>query len=251
MYRKRNKGWKTLLEKVLWWQPVTLLVLMFILGACSYRSTLNKSFVSSSYGASNIDPIEGSDNSAESPSDNDSERIYQDKDGEAPLDGEALTAIMAGEYTSDTVYAADSNQAYDDTDSLVNISEMESIEVAIDATELFAVKEDGNYISKDDVALYIHEYGKLPSNYITKQQAEEQGWNSKEGNLDMMLPGMSIGGGHFGNYEGKLPEAQGRKYFECDIDYTGGYRNAKRIVYSNDGLIFYTEDHYNNFEQLY
>ena len=62
---------------------------------------------------------------------------------------------------------------------------------------------------------------------------------------------MSIGGSSFGNYEAKLPKANGRQYFECDIDYDGGYRNSKRLVYSNDGMIFYTEDHYENFEQLY
>ena len=62
---------------------------------------------------------------------------------------------------------------------------------------------------------------------------------------------MSIGGSAFGNYEGQLPKAKGRKYYECDIDYTGGYRNEKRLIYSNDGLVFYTQDHYKTFEQLY
>ena len=62
---------------------------------------------------------------------------------------------------------------------------------------------------------------------------------------------MSIGGSAFGNYEGNLPRASGRRYFECDIDYDGGYRGPKRLIYSNDGLVFYTEDHYKTFEQLY
>lgn len=114
-----------------------------------------------------------------------------------------------------------------------------------------AIDEDGTYTSKEDVALYIHTYGKLPKNYITKKEAEALGWDSSEGNLDEVAEGMSIGGDRFGNYEGQLPEADGRQYYECDIDYSGGYRNAKRIIYSNDGLIFYTEDHYNTFEQLY
>ena len=77
------------------------------------------------------------------------------------------------------------------------------------------------------------------------------GWDSSKGNLSDILPGMSIGGSAFGNYEGALPRANGRRYFECDIDYDGGYRGAKRLVYSNDGLVFYTEDHYNTFEQIY
>ena len=113
------------------------------------------------------------------------------------------------------------------------------------------IEEDGTYTSKDEVALYIHTYGKLPSNYITKKEAEDLGWKSYEGNLWEVAPGKSIGGSRFGNYEGLLPEAKGRKYYECDIDFDGGRRNAKRIVYSNDGLVFYTDDHYNTFEQLY
>lgn len=113
------------------------------------------------------------------------------------------------------------------------------------------IEESGTYTSKDQVALYLHTYGQLPENYITKRDAEDLGWDSKKGNLWEVAPGMSIGGSRFGNYEGALPDKKGRKYFECDIDYEGGYRGAKRLIYSDDGLIFYTEDHYNTFEQLY
>lgn len=118
-------------------------------------------------------------------------------------------------------------------------------------TEGIAVSEDGEYILRDEVALYLHEYGHLPGNYITKKEAQELGWDNKKGNLDEVAPGKSIGGSHFGNYEGALPEKKGRKYYECDLEYEGGYRGAKRLIYSNDGLIFYTEDHYQTFEQLY
>ena len=114
-----------------------------------------------------------------------------------------------------------------------------------------AIDEDGTYTSKEDVALYIHTYGKLPKNYITKSEAEALGWISSKGNLGRVAPGKSIGGDRFGNYEGQLPKARGRSYTECDIDFDGGYRNSKRIIFSNDGLIFYTEDHYETFEQLY
>lgn len=113
------------------------------------------------------------------------------------------------------------------------------------------IEESGSYTSKDEVALYLHVYGRLPDNYMTKQEALKLGWNNKEGNLWEVAPGMSIGGSRFGNYEGKLPDKKGRRYFECDIDFEGGYRGAKRLIYSDDGLIFYTEDHYNTFEQLY
>lgn len=114
-----------------------------------------------------------------------------------------------------------------------------------------SVEESGHYTSKEEVALYLHLYGRLPDNYLTKKEAESLGWDSRAGNLWEVAPGMSIGGSRFGNYEKALPEKKGRRYYECDIDYEGGYRGAKRIIYSDDGLIFYTEDHYKTFEQLY
>lgn len=113
------------------------------------------------------------------------------------------------------------------------------------------VKEDGVYTSKKKVALYIHTYNRLPKNYITKAQAQALGWDNTKGNLHAVAPGKSIGGDRFGNYEGQLPKDKGRRYTECDIDYKKGKRNAKRIVFSNDGLIFFTKDHYKTFEQLY
>lgn len=113
------------------------------------------------------------------------------------------------------------------------------------------VEESGEYTSKEEVAAYIYTYGHLPSNYITKKEAKALGWVSREGNLGEVAPGKSIGGDYFGNYEGVLPEKPGRNYYECDIDGDGGYRGASRIIYSDDGLIYYTEDHYESFELLY
>ena len=113
------------------------------------------------------------------------------------------------------------------------------------------VSEDGIYTSKEEVAYYIHIYDHLPDNYITKSEAKKLGWDNRDGNLQEVAPGKSIGGDYFSNYEGKLPKKSGRSYHECDIDYKGGYRNAKRLVYSNDGLIYYTGDHYEHFEKLY
>jgi guanyl-specific ribonuclease Sa len=116
--------------------------------------------------------------------------------------------------------------------------------------EAAAIDEDGIYDSKDEVALYIHTYGHLPSNYITKKEAEALGWQG--GSLNDYAPGKCIGGGHFGNYEGILPDAPGREWTECDID-TLNYksRGSRRIVFSNDGLIYYSGDHYKTFELLY
>ncbi len=112
------------------------------------------------------------------------------------------------------------------------------------------IDECGSYTSKEDVALYIHTYGCLPLNFMTKKEAEKLGWPG--GSLEPYAPGMCIGGNRFGNYEGLLPEKEGRTYTECDIDTLGAEkRGAKRIVFSNDGLIYYTDDHYESFELLY
>lgn len=113
------------------------------------------------------------------------------------------------------------------------------------------IKEDGYYTAKDEVALYLHTFGKLPYNFITKNEAMDKGWEASKGNLWDVTDKMSIGGDRFGNREGRLPDANGRKWFECDIDYKGGYRGEKRIVYSSDGLIYYTDDHYSTFKKLY
>ena len=113
-----------------------------------------------------------------------------------------------------------------------------------------AVTEDGVYDSKEEVALYLHSFGHLPSNYITKKEAESLGWSG--GYLEPYAPGKCIGGSRFGNYEGLLPDARGRSWTECDVDTLGARsRGAKRLVFSNDGLIYYTEDHYEHFELLY
>ena len=113
-----------------------------------------------------------------------------------------------------------------------------------------ALDEGGEYTSAEDVALYLHLYAHLPQNVITKTDARVLGWNG--GGLDDYADGKCIGGDRFGNYEGLLPDAPGREYHECDIDTLHAVsRGAKRIVYSNDGLIYYTEDHYESFILLY
>ncbi len=116
--------------------------------------------------------------------------------------------------------------------------------------EAALLPRDGSYTSKEDVSLYIYQYGCLPDNFITKREAEDLGWPG--GSLEPYAPGKCIGGSRFGNYEGLLPDAPGRSWTECDIDTLGARsRGAKRIVFSNDGLIYYTGDHYESFELLY
>ena len=120
--------------------------------------------------------------------------------------------------------------------------------ITSDSTSAVSVTEDGQYDSKDEVSAYLTEYGHLPSNYITKKQAHALGWQG--GSLEPYAPGCSIGGDRFGNYEGSLPQEKGRTWTECDIGYDGGYRGGERIVFSNDGLIYYTADHYATFDEV-
>lgn len=113
-----------------------------------------------------------------------------------------------------------------------------------------SIDENGSYDSAQEVAQYIATYGDLPDNYITKDEARELGWNG--GSVERYAPGMCIGGDRFSNREGLLPKEKGRTWTECDIDTLGeNGRGAKRIVYSNDGLIYYTDDHYESFERIY
>lgn len=145
----------------------------------------------------------------------------------------------------DTAFApAPTAAIYAETEA--SVSETEALPTETEA----AIDENGWYTSKEDVSLYIYTYDRLPENFITKAEARALGWEG--GGLDDYAPGMCIGGDRFGNYEGLLPDAPGRKWTECDIDTLGaGSRGAKRIVFSNDGLIYYTDDHYESFELLY
>lgn len=105
------------------------------------------------------------------------------------------------------------------------------------------------YYDVTNVVLYLEVYGELPPNYITKSQAQGLGWEG--GSVEKYQEGAAIGGDSFGNREGLLPEADGRRYTECDID-THNYnsRGSRRLVFSNDGLYFYTSDHYESFSEI-
>lgn len=236
-----NKENGSLLKKLLWWIPIIILGLMFALGACTRRenkivpdkntgqaeSTQSKSIAKESGTKQSVEIKETQGQKKHRQKNNKSKKRKNKK--------------QIQESVSESADETSSQEIESTQDSTVEAGENGSINV----------EENGNYTSKDDVALYIHTYGKLPLNYITKAKAQEMGWDPEKGNLSDVLPGMSIGGSAFGNYEGNLPRTTGRRYFECDIDYEGGYRGAKRLIYSNDGLVFYTEDHYKTFEQLY
>ena len=180
-----------------------------------------------------------------------------DETAETSRDGAGdETAEASRDSAGDETAEASRDGAGDETEEASSESEQEETsqddgnvpENSVSGEE--SLPEDGTYTAKDDVALYIHQYGKLPPNFITKKEAEKLGWEG--GSLEPYAPGKCIGGSRFGNYEGLLPEAEGRVYTECDIDTLGKQkRGAKRIVFSNDGLIYYTEDHYESFELLY
>ena len=162
------------------------------------------------------------------------------------------SAVSEAQVSQDTGEDADQGQElilYDDDDfqDSVYAEEEEQPEEEEESVQTAAIDEYGSYTTKDDVALYIHTFGKLPSNFITKKEAQKLGWSG--GSLEPFAPGKCIGGNYFGNYEGVLPEG---KYKECDIDTLGKKsRGAKRIIYSDDGRIYYTDDHYKSFTQLY
>lgn len=115
----------------------------------------------------------------------------------------------------------------------------------------YMVEYGFDYYSDGEIALYLHAFAQLPPNFITKNEAQDMGWSSRDGNLWEVAYGLCIGGDVFGNREGLLPKQSGRTYYECDANYDGGYRDAERLVFSDDGLIYYTGDHYESFELLY
>lgn len=152
----------------------------------------------------------------------------EEDDGEAPLPAAPEEAPVSKEDAApeDPGTTGDGEQLYADLDGL---------------------DEDGTYNSAEDVSLYLYTYGHLPENYITKNEARDLGWSG--GSVEKYAPGYAIGGDKFGNREGVLPDGT---YHECDIDTIGqNSRGAKRLVYADDGRIYYTEDHYETFTLLY
>ncbi|WP_405152748.1 ribonuclease [Paenibacillus sp. FSL K6-0108] len=122
---------------------------------------------------------------------------------------------------------------------------------SLETVSLNGLSQESSVLTKfDEVAKYISEHHELPENYITKKEARELGWEPSKGNLENVAPGKSIGGDVFQNREGLLPKKKGRTWYEADINYSGGTRGSDRILYSNDGLIYKTTDHYRTFEQM-
>lgn len=114
-------------------------------------------------------------------------------------------------------------------------------------TKIVGTATDLGYSGADAQIFY---FGKLPKYYISKKRARNLGWVDWKGNLHDVLPDMMIGGDVYKNREGKLPSSPDRLWYEADINYEKGHRNRERILYSNDGLIFVTYDHYQTFYEL-
>ncbi|WP_292194408.1 ribonuclease domain-containing protein [Butyrivibrio sp.] len=208
-----------------------LLFVMLTLFGCG-KSEISENAISSAASvAEKSEAVRENDTVSEKP-----ETIVESNKESAEAENDKKS--VAAEVASDSY---DSSVGAETTDSYDVVSADEDSSKAL-------IDEFGIYDSKDEVALYIVTYDKLPSNYITKKEAKKLGWSG--GSLESYAPGKCIGGDYFGNYEGNLPEDT--KYHECDIDTLGKKsRGAKRIVYSDDGYIYYTEDHYETFELLY
>ena len=125
-----------------------------------------------------------------------------------------------------------------------------SIVPSVNSRDLNKVAGKIDELTKEAVVLaYVKQNNHLPDYYITKKEARKRGWNPAEGNLCDVLPGKAIGGDIFTNREGQLPEKPGRTWYEADLNYHCAHRNADRLLFSNDGLLFVTKDHYKTFVQ--
>lgn len=165
-----------------------------------------------------------------------------------PLDEEELEALEEGNQGDDQFEVMDEDMLVDDPE--VELEES-SEETNKEASKEAKLERTGIYTDKDDVIRYIHEYGHLPSNYITKKEARDLGWSDGADNLSDVAPGKNIGGDEYNNADKMLPEEEGRVFYECDVNVEPGERGEEKVIYTNDGQIFYTGDNMETFEQVY
>ena len=132
-------------------------------------------------------------------------------------------------------------------------SDYEVEQNAVDSEEQTEVETEFELPVTDpqQIVNYLDIYGELPENFITKNEAKALGWDSRYNYVGEVAPGKSIGGDRFGNYEGQLPEKKGRKWYECDANYKGKKRGKQRVLFSSDGLYYYTDDHYQTFTEMF
>ncbi len=147
-------------------------------------------------------------------------------------DNSAVSYQKSEQNKSDNSYSYNKNSSENSENSYQNSSE-----------------NSGNIaeLTKEEVVVpYVKEHHELPDYYITKSEAKRNGWNPGE-SLCEAVPGKAIGGDHFRNKEGKFPE--GEQYFEADVNYNCGHRNAERIVFTKNGDVWITHDHYKSFQK--
>ena len=161
--------------------------------------------------------------------------------------GKDIPLTIGNQKTDDVAPLKESQQTSKDLVAALNSLVYEEPEEKAKEKE---TKVSGPIIEPQDIADYIFEHGELPDNFITKKEAQKLGWDSSWNYVSDVAPGKSIGGDRFGNYEGLLPTKKGRQWYEADCYYTKGKRNAHRILYSNDGLVYYTDDHYESFTKM-
>lgn len=158
--------------------------------------------------------------------------------------GKDIPLTIGGRKTDDVAPLADARQTSKDLVAALNSLVYQEPEESAD-------KPSGPIIEPQAIADYLFQHGRLPDNFITKKEAQALGWDSRWNFVSDVAPGKSIGGDRFGNYENRLPSKKGRTWYEADCFYTGGRRNAHRILYSSDGLVYYTDDHYETFTQMF
>lgn len=169
------------------------------------------------------------------------------------VEGEAIVAVAANGAVVAGVAVAVTATVYVASVQYAGYTASQNIvkdELLLKASKAKFAGTDKILNKMDDVSGYVAKNGKLPDNFITKADAKKLGWNPKAGNLADVAPGKSIGGDIFRNKEGLLPKIDGRVWYEADINYTSGFRGSNRLLYSSDGLIYKTTDHYKTFTQI-
>lgn len=184
------------------------------------------------------------------PSENAVDPSAQSQDTITPVSLEVQITPVSLESSVTAISPAGSEEASVSSSEMENIQNEALIEASAETELPEWLPEEGEYYyDVENVVLYLYLYDELPENYITKAEARELGWEG--GSVEKYLEGAAIGGDTFGNREGLLPEAEDRDYTECDIDTDGAKsRGAKRLVFSDDGLYYYTEDHYESFDEV-
>ena len=165
-----------------------------------------------------------------------------------------LTVVMADSGTAGSIQTemlAKSRKKKNSSTPTIRVDQASDVTPAGELPEITPTPvPEGPIIDPQSIADYLFAHGELPDNFITKKEARALGWDSGM-DLSKVAPGKSIGGDYFGNYEEKLPAGKGISYHEADCWYTGGKRNAYRVIYSSNGRVWYTEDHYNTFTELF